>query len=388
MDSDVLEYLDSIKGVKMLRSGTMPMWFVNPSVYETQWKELTRENACVYDFVSTSSLVKYLLLQTSELSYRKDGAPANGNFASLRIKFLSIDSRILHQLIFHDKIYLNITNDIKERINWEVLEAYGIAAEYPRPRSKEYIGAYKELKPLLMTYVQKLLQKDPRIHLKKIWKPWVKMEAVGSLNRYLSFLFDEYAKYRCGEISYFYDLLDVLTDEANFEIGDIFEAILDGFSPMIQDSMSMFTLIPYISKKPVLESAAKSHVRDDTFVLFQHALGDEMGVCPRAETLADVLRLREHSEIQRFRELFSELHKAIKQSDSSLTEQIKREIIAAKKRCKQIKFMDSRAYLWATTALGFIPIIGQILGGVNVLLYEAKELIKKKNNWIYLGLRG
>lgn len=155
MDTDVIEYLDRVGG-RMFRSPSNRVWYQDPSGWEKEWDRLSHDNACVYDFPATSSLFRYLI-ETAEVDFI-DPANSDNLKKGIRNRFLESDSRILHQLILHEKIYLNITNLIKENVNFDILKDHGIATEYPRALSKEYLGVYIGLKPLIMEYIDKLLK--------------------------------------------------------------------------------------------------------------------------------------------------------------------------------------------------------------------------------------
>ena len=117
------------------------------------------------------------------------------------------------------------------------------------------------------------------------------------------------------------------------------------------------------------------------------AIGDELGFIPKINNLDDVLRLREHRGIKQFRKLFGELNSAIKKTDQQLIKEIRDEIVKSKSTLNRLEFTKTRSYIWVTTILGFLPVIGNVLGLVDVALYEVDELIKKKHDWVYMGIR-
>ena len=89
VSTEVLEYLDRV-GAPASRSPSSRIWRQDPSDWETEWKRLSRDNACVFDFPATSSLVRYLC-GTSELGFfdssRKDQlkSAVNQRFIGFRI---------------------------------------------------------------------------------------------------------------------------------------------------------------------------------------------------------------------------------------------------------------------------------------------------------------
>lgn len=383
MVADVIEYLDGIGG-RMSRSPSISAWYKDPCCWEEEWDRLSRDNACVYDFPATSSLFRYLI-ENEEINFVEPSKSDNMK-SVVRRQFLESDSRILHQLILHEKIYLNITNLIRENVNFDILAELGIAAEYPRALSKEFLGVYMSLKPLMMEYIEELLDHSGLADFSMLWRSGINIEAVGQRQQFLAYVYDEYAKLRCGEESYFLSLLDLFAPEGNIRIGDVFEAVLDGLSPMLHDSMHMFTLAPQVDQRGKSDYS-QLRIADDTVVLFQLALGGEVGFTPRIATLKDVLRLREDKRIHRYREILLQFTEGIRKCDEDVVREMGREIKRAKKHLERFEWMDSRPYLWTTTTAGFVPYLGQIVGGVNVVLKEVRELIKKRHNWIYLGCR-
>lgn len=381
----VLEYLDELGG-KATRTPSLTVWTEDPTIYEQQWTDLPRESACVYDFVSTSCLIDYLV-SSRDLDYRSSALRGKRVGQTVRGAFAAVDARILHQFLFYDRVYLNVTNSIKEHVRWEELERHGLTAIYPRPPSKEIAAVHAALKPMLIRYIGKLYLTMVTTGLLPVdmWRDGINLEKLQSLDVYFSFLYDEMSKHLAGEKSYYLSLLALLSPVGMSRIGDLFEEVLDGFSAMTHDSLAMFTLSP---PAPAESSRTNETVlRDDTFALFQVAVGDELGFAPRADTLQDVLRLREQKDVHRFRELIGQMNSAIKRSDESLLKEMRTEILNAKQKLKRIEFVNSRPYVWATTLLGFVPILGQVLGATNLITYEVAELTKKRNNWIYLGLR-
>ena len=383
MNTEVIEYLNSVGG-NVFRSPSNRIWYKDPSGWEKEWERLSRDNACVYDFPATSSLFRYLI-ETAEVDFI-DPAKSEKLKKGIRNRFLETDSRILHQLILHDKIYLNITNLIKENVNFDILKNHGIATEYPRALSKEYLGVYMSLKPLIMGYIEKLLKHAGIDDFSMFWRSGINIDAIGQQQQFLSYVYDEYAKLRCGEDSYFLSLLDLFTPKGNIRIGDMFEAAMDGLSPMLHDSMHMFTLAPQVHQQETSDFS-KRRVADDTMVLFQIALGEEIGFTPRIESLRDVLRLRKDKRVSRYREVLSKFIQGIRNCDESKVREMGQEIRRAKKYLDNFEWMDSRPYLWATTAAGFVPVLGQIVGGATVALKEVRELVEKRHNWIYLGCK-
>lgn len=271
-------------------------------------------------------------------------------------------------------------------MNFEILKDHGIATEYPRALSKEYLGVYISLKPLIMEYIEKLLKHSGITDFSVFWSSDINIAAVGQRQQFLSYVYDEYAKLRCGEESYFLSLLDLFTPKGNIRIGDIFEAALDGLSPMLHDSMHMFTLAPQVNQQEA-NGFSQRRVADDTVVLFQLALDEEIGFTPRIASLKDVLRLRKDKRVHRYREVLSEFTQGIGKCDENIVREMGREIKHAKKYLEKFEWMDSRPYLWVTTAAGFVPFLGQIVGGATVVLKEVRELVEKRHNWIYLGCK-
>jgi hypothetical protein len=213
------------------------------------------------------------------------------------------------------------------------------------------------------------------------WRSGINIDAIGQQQQFLSYVYDEYAKLRCGKESYFLSLLDLFEPEGNIRIGDIFEAAMDGLSPMLHDSMHMFTLSPQVVHQQEENDYARQSVADDTIILFQLALGEEIGFTPRIDSLKDVLMLRKDKRVIRYREVLVKFMQGIRNCDERKVKEMSREIRRAKKYLDNFEWMDSRPYLWATTAAGFVPVLGQIVSGASVVLKEVRSLVEKRHNW-------
>ena len=96
---------------------------------------------------------------------------------------------------------------------------------------------------------------------------------------------------------------------------------------------------------------------------------------------------RKDKRVSRYREVLSKFIQGIRNCDESKVREMGQEIRRAKKYLDNFEWMDSRPYLWATTAAGFVPVLGQIVGGATVALKEVRELVEKRHNWIYLGYK-
>lgn len=255
------------------------------------------------------------------------------------------------------------------------------------------------LKPLLLNYIERILNGVYGLFAYAQWTERIKGE--DCYREFLSALYDEMAKHQCGLASQYLSLWGALVStpvqiqingiNLNISIADIVvdtvETVISGYSQMTDDTLALFTLAqppghldPSINAVPHLKQ-----MRDDTFVLFQISLGDELGFSPKVDTLEDVLRIREDNAIVRFRQLFGDLNRAIQMGEKEILKEIRHEIICAKRNLDRFELVESRWFVWATGLLGFVPIIGEIMNVAGILLYEAKELAKKRNNWIYLG---
>lgn len=373
-EQSTLEYLENIQGPRHLTPVTST-WYDDPDSDETDWDGLNRNHACVYDFVSTSSLLRYLT-ETGDLSFRR------GSESSLdRGTFLKSDERILHQCLFHDEVYLNVTSAARDQIDITPLEDLGFS-EYPRPRVRSFFDVHRIIKPQMTTYLEHLATTLPP--LPTMLKPGLNPEAVGSMREFLGRLYDEVVKERIGEQSYSLHLARILRAPFYVIIYDYVEEVVDGLTPMINDNMSFMTLAPVQNEPPSTEG---KRLRDDTIILLQCVLNDELAFTPRIRSLSDVARLRKSDDIRIIRKLFGELNQSIQLSEETAIARLRKEILSAKRALKRIEVTNSRQYMWITTALGFVPILGPLVGLAGVLAYEAATLVKKRNNWIYLGLR-
>ena len=125
----------------------------------------------------------------------------------------------------------------------------------------------------------------------------------------------------------------------------------------------------------------------DSFSLCQIAMNEELNYAPSVNTIDDVLRLRDHKSITRFRELLFEWCQQLPAGNIQVLNKIKRDIGKANRELRHLekwKTVD-RWLFWVQLPTTLIPILSTI---VTIASFTTHLWIERKepvNSWVGIG---
>lgn len=109
---------------------------------------------------------------------------------------------------------------------------------------------------------------------------------------------------------------------------------------------------------------------------------------PVVESIPDVLRLREHPSVRRFRELLVEWTSALKdEGEARALSVIGRDLEKAShefERLEKWKRLDN-LMLWAELPVSLIPIVGQLMSIVSVATELRIRHVERRHSWVAIG---
>ena len=357
-------------------------------------------SSCVFDCYAAYSLYEWL---NDQGAIAIEGTPpatmadvlssSDHRFAGFRLFARRFDpTPFVNRLILSETVYVNLYGFYVDNSDVKRLTSYGFFRQYPNPTGPELLGIYRLQKPQILSDMSSQLQSIPNLppyeQLFKEPKTARYFEDYGGI---LSWLYDEEAKARCGDVSQEMGLFGLVSDQYYTFAGvllDFIETALMFRGSQLAGAAPMAS--PLAGSRPLIttaEEASSEAYSLDALGLFQRASHSVLGVSPSVRSFEDVLRLREDRHIARIRALLGQYIKAVGESDDKIVEEIGSEISTAKHAIEQFKWRESPAYMFVVKPLSYMPVVGQIVGLINDGLDVIQYLRSQKHGWIYFGSR-
>jgi hypothetical protein len=127
--------------------------------------------------------------------------------------------------------------------------------------------------------------------------------------------------------------------------------------------------------------------RAEAFRLCKFAMEDTIGYAPCVDSMNDVLRLRRHPAIHRFRECLKEWETALRNPQEDALRKIKRDIIKANQelrtveKCRKVE----RWIFWSHLPASLIPLLSHIVVYLDMGLQLCVDSKEQKSSWVLLG---
>lgn len=316
-----------------------------------------------------------------------------------------LQQKCLELALLYDEVYLN---DPCEIAVLDKLKKAGIVKQYryldkdQEDDSTNEISLAQDIKPLVINYITK--------HFKK-GRPYLK-DIRGLANKYVDGLYDFEVLWRAGfheeairnthiplknilkiegdSVEFIYSLLDESQESDNMHgfVVDMIDIDFEIDSIISMMKMSKEFKVPFISKRIVdFENKIEIDKSYEAYKTCMIEMSREVQYAPRIDSIDDLLRLRESSEIRRFREVLNEWTNLISSQQFNLAEKIRKDILKANKEISKLnkwKKVDKFIYYLSIPTM-FIPYLSNIatIGGAYTRYHiEGKE---KKYGWIGIG---
>lgn len=352
-----------------------------------KWKNLTPDNGCAFDFIASSAILEWL-----GTNHALDIDPTDdGRFRRYR-RFAALcnASRLISHLVLFERIYLNVGTFYLQNIDMSQLNKYGFFMQYPRPIDRQFLDAYRLIKPLALKGLNRFLASIVNVPFNDLWTKEGR-DAQNAFRTYaglIDWLYDECAKDACGLDSQDLAMSSRIKGEYVYNILDFMEYAVHAQGSMAVGSVPLVSSIMHHStgEEAGTESMPSSIIRDNVFALYQLASSDVLGHMVSLRTFNDVLRLREDKRVLRIRKLLGQYHQAISYTDKQVIEEITAEIQNAKKALDVFQFTENPVYTYVVKIASYLPVAGTIVSLVNDSIDLAKAWDKRKNGWIYFGL--
>lgn len=127
-------------------------------------------------------------------------------------------------------------------------------------------------------------------------------------------------------------------------------------------------------------------ILDDLMYLTRADIGSSLHILPAPKSLKDVFILRKSKEIHRFREVLSEWYLSLKEGNSTIENQIRKDVELASKSLKRVKkwreYNKSPISFWINSIGGHIPILSNALTVIDTVGKFTVDWAERRNKWL------